>query len=80
VEVSTDNGRSRQIAAFIGPDEPLHLAAVAVHLGGTRKGRRYADVACHGHRRAPSANACEMDFWGYGNNGIQEHAVKVRII
>ena len=77
VEVSVDDGATWQAAEFIGPDEPFswrqwqyvwHASQAGEHTIKARAmdgmGRRQPDTA-------------RWNFLGYGNNGINEHAVRV---
>ncbi|WP_372680632.1 sulfite oxidase [Desulfosarcina sp.] len=77
VEVSVDGGANWQTAEFIGPDEPFawrqwqyvwQASQAAEHTIKARatdeQGRRQPETA-------------RWNFLGYGNNGVDEHAVKV---
>ena len=79
VEVSADLGKTWHTAEFIGPEQPYawrHWEFLwEVDVEGD-----YTIMA-----RATDTNGCrqpETAFWnalGYGNNGVREHAVSIRI-
>ena len=77
VEVSVDDGATWQAAEFIGPDEPFtwrqwqyvwHASQAGEH---TIKARA---TDAQGRRQPETAR---WNFLGYGNNGVDEHAVRV---
>jgi DMSO/TMAO reductase YedYZ molybdopterin-dependent catalytic subunit len=79
VEVSMDGGKTWTEAEFLGPHERFawrqwQYAWEAKEAGEFTILSRATDAA--GRRQPMTA---EWNFLGYGNNGIQEHAVTVRI-
>jgi DMSO/TMAO reductase YedYZ molybdopterin-dependent catalytic subunit len=79
VEVSMDGGKTWIEAEFLGPHERFawrqwQYAWEAKEAGEFTILSRATDAA--GRRQPMTA---EWNFLGYGNNGIQEHAVTVRI-
>ena len=79
VEVSVDDGATWQPAEFIGPDEPYawrqwqyvwHADQFGTY---TIKSRATNDQGRQQPQTAP------WNFLGYGNNGIDEHAVRVTV-
>ncbi len=79
VEVSTDAGRTWQDASFIGPNEPYawrqwQYIWDARHPGAYTLMARATDSA--GNMQPESAS---WNVLGYGNNGVQEHAVEMEI-
>lgn len=79
VDVSTDGGRTWQPAEFIGPQAPFawrqwqYLWSVADPGDYTLMARATDDQG----RRQP--DQADWNALGYGNNGVQEHAVAVHI-
>jgi sulfite oxidase len=77
VEVSVDDGATWQAADFIGPDEPFawrqwqHVWHASQAGEYTIKSRA---VDSQGRQQPETAR---WNFLGYGNNGIDEHAVRV---
>jgi DMSO/TMAO reductase YedYZ molybdopterin-dependent catalytic subunit len=80
VEVSVDNGATWQRAEFIGPDEPYAWRqwqyAWQVDQAGayTIRSRATDDQG----RQQPAT--AQWNFLGYGNNGVNEHAITVVVI
>jgi DMSO/TMAO reductase YedYZ molybdopterin-dependent catalytic subunit len=80
VEVSADNGASWQPAEFIGPHEPYawrqwqYVWEQAARGDHTLMARAGDDQG----RQQPMQGA--WNSLGYGNNGVREHAVTVRIV
>ncbi len=79
VEVSTDGGALWRPAAFIGPHEPYAWRQWQ-YLWEAKKAGAYTLMAraidAEGRRQPIQA---EINALGYGNNGFQEHAVRVTI-
>ena len=80
VEVSVDEGATWQQAEFIGPDEPYawrqwQYAWQVDHPGEYTIRSRATDD--QGKQQPATA---QWNFLGYGNNGVDEHAVKVVVI
>ena len=77
VDVSVDDGVTWQAAEFIGPDEPFAWRqwqyVWQAHSAGeyTIKSRAMDDQG----RQQP--DTARWNYLGYGNNGIDEHAVRV---
>ena len=80
VDVSTDGGASWSVAEFIGPHEPfawrLWQYCWQVDLKGeyTILSRATDDTG----RQQPMK--ASWNVLGYGNNGVREHAVQVKIV
>jgi DMSO/TMAO reductase YedYZ molybdopterin-dependent catalytic subunit len=80
VEVSVDNGKTWNSATFIGPNEPYAWRQWQFLWPVKEKGEytllsRAADT--EGNRQPMNA---DWNVLGYGNNGVREHAVTVRIV
>jgi len=80
VEVSTDNGETWAPADFIGPREPYAWRHWQYLWKAAPKGQwtlmaRATDR--QGHQQPTQAT---WNVLGYGNNGVQEHAITVHII
>jgi DMSO/TMAO reductase YedYZ molybdopterin-dependent catalytic subunit len=79
VEVSVDNGKSWEVAELIGPHEPFawrqwqHVWEVKEHGEYTIMARA---IDSHGGQQPVNAR---WNVLGYGNNGIREHSVTVRV-
>jgi sulfite oxidase len=80
VDVSVDDGATWQAAEFIGPDEPYawrqwqYVWQVSQAGEYSLRARARDD---HGSEQPPAAS---WNYLGYGNNGIEEHAVRVSIL
>jgi DMSO/TMAO reductase YedYZ molybdopterin-dependent catalytic subunit len=79
VEVSVDNGKTWLAAAFIGPNEPYAWRQWQFLWSVKEKGEytllsRATDT--QGNQQPMNAS---WNVLGYGNNGVREHAVTVRI-
>ena len=79
VEVSVDGGKKWAEATFLGPHEPFAWRQWQYIWQARQKGEttimaRAVDAA--GNRQP---NEAQWNVLGYGNNGVREHAVKVRI-
>lgn len=79
VEVSCDNGKSWKLAEFIGLHEPFAWRQWQYVWKVDQKGEytimaRAADS--RGHQQPMTA---AWNVLGYGNNGIREHSIKVKI-
>ena len=79
VEVSTDGGGTWEAASFIGPHE-RYAWRQWQYIWDVRKTGRYTLMARatddEGQRQPQNAS---WNVLGYGNNGIAEHAIRVRI-
>lgn len=80
VEVSVDGGRSWEQASFIGPNEPYAWRQWQ-YVWDAPKAGAYTLMAratdSEGNRQPDRA---ALNFLGYGNNGVREHAVAMEII
>ncbi len=80
VEVSVDNGASWQAAGLIGPAQPYAWRHWEYLWEATAAGE-YTIMAratdTNGQRQPETAH---WNVLGYGNNGVQEHAITVRIM
>jgi DMSO/TMAO reductase YedYZ molybdopterin-dependent catalytic subunit len=79
VEISVDKGESWQPAELIGPEEP-NAWRHWEYLWEVKEGGEYTIMAraidSEGRKQPETA---DWNVLGYGNNGVSEHAVKVRI-
>jgi DMSO/TMAO reductase YedYZ molybdopterin-dependent catalytic subunit len=79
VDVSLDGGATWRAAQFIGPDEPFAWRQWQVVWRDAGPGD-YTLMACatddRGRRQPLQA---DWNVLGYGNNGVREHAVSIRI-
>jgi sulfite oxidase len=79
IEISTDNGATWAAAEFIGPHEPYAWRQWQ-YLWQVEKKGAYTLLA-----RATDAEGnlqpmqAEWNVLGYGNNGVREHGVDVRV-
>ncbi len=80
VEVSLDGGSTWQPAEFIGPDESYAWRQWRYIWEGVAPGDytlRSRATDSRGIRQPANA---EWNFLGYGNNGVEEHAVTINVI
>jgi DMSO/TMAO reductase YedYZ molybdopterin-dependent catalytic subunit len=79
VEVSVDEGATWQAAEFIGPDEPFAWRQwqYAWHAGLSGEFTIKSQATDGQGRKQPQT--ARWNFLGYGNNGIDEHAVTVTV-
>ncbi len=79
VEVSVDNGRTWNTAAFIGPHE-LHAWRQWQYVWEVKQQGNYTLMsrATDTKEHQQPMNA-KWNVLGYGNNGVREHAVAVQI-
>ena len=79
VDVSVDGGKNWIAATFLGPHEPFAWRQWQFVWEAKKKGE-YTIMACatdaDGNRQPMQA---QWNMLGYGNNGVREHAIKVRI-
>jgi hypothetical protein len=79
VEVSVDNGTSWEVAELIGPHEPFAWRQWQ-HVWEVKENGKYTIMAraidSHGGQQPTNAR---WNVLGYGNNGIKEHSVTVRV-
>jgi DMSO/TMAO reductase YedYZ molybdopterin-dependent catalytic subunit len=77
VEVSVDEGQTWQVAEFIGPDEPFAWRQwqYVWHVG--QAGEYTIKSRARDSRGRLQPETARWNFLGYGNNGIDEHAVRV---
>jgi DMSO/TMAO reductase YedYZ molybdopterin-dependent catalytic subunit len=80
VEVSADGGRTWRQASFTGPNEPYAWRQWQ-YIWDVCDPGTYTLMAratdSHGFQQPESAS---WNVLGYGNNGVQEHAVKMEIV
>jgi DMSO/TMAO reductase YedYZ molybdopterin-dependent catalytic subunit len=80
VDLSLDGGTTWKEAQFIGPDEPFAWRQWQYVWTDARPGE-YTLMACatdgRGGRQPPQA---DWNVLGYGNNGVREHAVRMRVV
>jgi DMSO/TMAO reductase YedYZ molybdopterin-dependent catalytic subunit len=80
VEISVDEGKTWDLATFIGPDEPFAWRQWQYVWEVKERGNyRIMARATDSEGRQQPMNAA-WNVLGYGNNGIQEHAVTVEIM
>ena len=79
VEVSVDHGSTWHPADLIGPEQPYAWRRWE-YLWEVKAGDDYTIMAratdTEGRRQPETA---QWNALGYGNNGVREHAVKIRI-
>ena len=80
VDLSLDGGTTWKEAQFIGPDEPFAWRQWQYVWTDARPGE-YTLMACatngRGGRQPLQA---DWNVLGYGNNGVREHAVRMRVV
>jgi len=79
VEVSIDDGASWHPAEFIGPDEPYAWRQWQYVWKADRAGEYTIKSRARDGQNRQQPETAEWNFLGYGNNGINEHAVRVVI-
>ena len=80
VEVSVDDGATWQRAEFIGPDEPYAWRQwqYAWHVDQAGEYTIRSRATDDQGRQQPAT--AQWNFLGYGNNGVNEHAITVVVI
>ncbi|BBO70356.1 sulfite oxidase [Desulfosarcina alkanivorans] len=77
VDVSTDHGASWQPAEFIGPDEPYAWRQWQYVWRPDRGGDHTLWSRAVDDQGGQQPMSATWNFLGYGNNGVDEHAVRV---
>ncbi len=77
VEVSVDDGATWQAAEFIGPDEPFAWRQWQYVWHASQAGEHTIKARAMDGLGRQQPDAAHWNFLGYGNNGIDEHAVTV---
>jgi DMSO/TMAO reductase YedYZ molybdopterin-dependent catalytic subunit len=80
VEVSMDNGATWHPAQFIGPNEPFAWRQWQYPWEATQPGRYTLKARAVDSRGRMQPDAAQWNVLGYGNNGVQEHAIQVNIV
>ena len=80
VEVSTDNGVSWHPAQFIGPNEPFAWRQWQYPWEAAQPGVYTLQARAMDSRGRMQPDAAQWNVLGYGNNGVQEHAIQVNIV
>jgi DMSO/TMAO reductase YedYZ molybdopterin-dependent catalytic subunit len=80
VDVSLDSGTSWQPAEFIGPDEPYAWRQWQYVWKQTGRGDYTLMARATDHQGRQQPMQAEWNALGYGNNGVHEHAVTVRVV
>jgi DMSO/TMAO reductase YedYZ molybdopterin-dependent catalytic subunit len=80
VEVSVDNGQTWAPAEFIGPREPYAWRQWQYLWKAEEKGQWTLMARATDSQGNKQPLRAAWNVLGYGNNGVQEHAVKVRVI
>lgn len=79
VEVSVDKGKSWSSATFIGPHESFAWRQWQFVWDGTEKGTYTIMARAIDTKGRTQPMKAQWNVLGYGNNGIEEHAITVRI-
>jgi DMSO/TMAO reductase YedYZ molybdopterin-dependent catalytic subunit len=79
VEVSVDGGNSWQAASFIGPDERYAWRQWQYVWQTDRAGEYTIRSRATDDQGRQQQKRADWNFLGYGNNGVEEHAVTVRV-
>jgi DMSO/TMAO reductase YedYZ molybdopterin-dependent catalytic subunit len=79
VEVSVDDGATWQTAEFIGPDEPFAWRQWQCVWQADRAGEYTIKSRATDDKGRQQPQTAPWNFLGYGNNGIDEHAVTVTV-
>ena len=77
VEVSVDDGATWQSAEFIGPDEPYAWRQWQYVWTANQAGEYTIKSRASDDQGRQQPESASWNFLGYGNNGIDEHAVTV---
>jgi hypothetical protein len=77
VEVSVDDGATWQAAEFIGPDEPFAWRQWQYVWHANQAGEYTIKSRATDSQGRQQPETARWNFLGYGNNGIDEHAVRV---
>ena len=79
VDVSVDGGTTWQPASFIGPDEPYAWRQWQYVWRIDRAGEYTIQARATDDQGRQQPASADWNFLGYGNNGVEEHAVTVRV-
>ena len=79
VELSVDNGATWQAAEFIGPDEPFAWRQWQYVWHANQAGAYTIQSRAVDGQGRHQPQTARWNFFGYGNNGIDEHAVTVTV-
>ena len=79
VEVSLDSGKTWNLAAFIGPHEPYAWRQWQYLWEVEKKGEYRIMTRATDAKGQQQPMKAHWNVLGYGNNGIEEHAVSVHI-
>jgi DMSO/TMAO reductase YedYZ molybdopterin-dependent catalytic subunit len=79
VEVSVDGGATWRAAEFIGPDEPYAWRQWQYVWSVDRTGEYTLKSRARDDAGGLQPSVAAWNVLGYGNNGIDEHAVKIEI-
>ncbi len=77
VDVSVDDGHTWQAAEFIGPDEPFAWRQWQYVWQADSAGEFSIKSRAMDNQGRQQPDTAQWNFLGYGNNGIDEHAVSV---
>jgi hypothetical protein len=80
VEVSVDNGKTWAPAEFIGPREPYAWRQWQYLWKAEEKGQRTLMARATDNQGNKQPLQADWNVLGYGNNGVKEHVVKVRVV
>jgi DMSO/TMAO reductase YedYZ molybdopterin-dependent catalytic subunit len=80
VEVSVDGGISWKPAQFIGPKEPFAWRQWQYVWEGAERGEHLLMSRAADAQGRLQPMQAEWNALGYGNNGVREHAVTVRVV
>jgi DMSO/TMAO reductase YedYZ molybdopterin-dependent catalytic subunit len=80
VEVSTDKGSSWHPAAFLGPDEPYAWRQWQFVWEVAEKGAYTIMARAIDGQGLVQPDSAAWNVLGYFNNGVEEHAINVRIV
>jgi hypothetical protein len=79
VEVSVDAGATWQAAEFIGPDEPFAWRQWQYLWDAPQAGEHTIKSRAMDDQGRLQPESAGWNFLGYGNNGIDAHAVTVTV-
>ena len=79
VEVSTDDGVTWRPAEFIGPDEPYAWRQWQYVWHGSQSGPHTIKSRARDDQGKEQPDHADWNPLGYGNNGVNEHAVAITI-
>jgi DMSO/TMAO reductase YedYZ molybdopterin-dependent catalytic subunit len=80
VDVSVDGGRTWSPAEFIGPDEPFSWRQWQYLWNPGKKGTYCLMARATDSQGNQQPMEAQWNVLGYGNNGVQEHAISVFIV